>query len=222
MITITYARQSKPGAFALANTGGYNLNRGPSGDVNWGRRRADTLLNPDIGNSVNKWHMRRLFELHNVPMPKLVDPLMQHIEYPILGRKSYHTRKKGFYVCHNYNDVERAIQKGATHFMEYLVADNIREFRCHIFQGRSIRLSEKLFDEQLGDYVTIKPTYPKKPIREAAKQAVGALGLDFGAVDILSDGENVWVLEVNAAPGLGGSTPRVYMEAINQYMEERS
>lgn len=222
MTTITYARQSKPGAIALASQGMYRLNRGRSGDVNWGRRRADTLLNPDISNSVNKWHMRRLFERHDVPMPKLVDVLdEQEVTFPILGRKTYHTRKKGFYVCHNYNDVEKALQKGATHFMEYIRGADVKEFRCHIFNGKSIRLSEKSFDEELGDYVTIKPTYRKKPMREAAKKAVGALGLDFGAVDILSDGEQVWVLEVNAAPGLGGSTPRVYSEAINEYLNER-
>lgn len=221
MVTITYSGTSKPGAMMLASEGNYRLNRGSIGDVNWGRRRADTLLNPDISNSVNKWHMRRLFQRYDVPMPKLVDSLDEHITYPILGRKTFHTRKKGFYVCNSYDDVEKALQKGASHFMEYVRGDNIKEFRCHIFRGKSIRLSEKLFDEELSDYVTIKPTLNKKPMREAAKKAVGALGLDFGAVDILADGESVWVLEVNAAPGLGGSTPRVYTEAINKYLEER-
>ena len=44
----------------------------------------------------------------------------------------------------------------------------------------------------------------KRPIGviPAAKAAVAALSLDFGAVDIITKGTDVYVLEVNTAPGL--------------------
>jgi len=49
-----------------------------------------------------------------------------------------------------------------------------------------------------------------------ALAAVSALGLDFGAVDIIyNEHENqYYVLEVNTAPGLEGTTVEKYAEAF--------
>jgi glutathione synthase/RimK-type ligase-like ATP-grasp enzyme len=55
--------------------------------------------------------------------------------------------------------------------------------------------------------------------KENACLAVRALGLDFGAVDIIHgmDGE-FYVLEVNTAPGLTGTTLDKYVEQFQQYL----
>lgn len=60
-------------------------------------------------------------------------------------------------------------------------------------------------------------------IRDLAADAVKALGLDFGSVDIINavqpDGSRVLkVLEVNTASGLDGSSPRTVAEAFEQYL----
>lgn len=50
-----------------------------------------------------------------------------------------------------------------------------------------------------------------------AIQAVKALGLDFGAVDIVEDKKgNLYVLEVNTAPGLEGQTIVNYVDALRE------
>ncbi|CAN5950619.1 unnamed protein product [Sphagnum jensenii] len=50
---------------------------------------------------------------------------------------------------------------------------------------------------------------------EIAIAATTALGLDFGAVDIIEDkNEKLYVLEVNTAPGLEGKTVELYAEAF--------
>jgi D-alanine-D-alanine ligase-like ATP-grasp enzyme len=49
-------------------------------------------------------------------------------------------------------------------------------------------------------------------------EAVAALGLDFGAVDIIEDKEgNFYVLEINTAPGLEGHTVTSYAKAFHGY-----
>lgn len=54
-------------------------------------------------------------------------------------------------------------------------------------------------------------------VEQLAISAIEALGLDFGAVDIIKDNDgNVFVLEVNSAPGLGNADSlEAYTEAFN-------
>jgi carbamoylphosphate synthase large subunit len=236
-MVLCYSGKSAPSAQAIADEDDDIVTvRHGRGDVNWGRSCANARLNPDITNATNKRRMRELFREHDVPMPKLLSSGHSILdlrygfngwEYPIVGRPDTHSKKRGFWLCRNMADVDRAIRgtrrkRAATHFMEYVNAD--REYRVHIFQGRSIRVSEKdFFIDENGkrDYKTIKPTGEYAHVRAAAKKAVEALGLDFGAVDVLATDDKCWVLEVNAAPGLGGSMPRVYAEAFKRWYEKQ-
>lgn len=196
------------------------------GHINWGRANADTELNPDISNATNKGVMRKLFQEHGIPMPELYP--VWDLRFPCIGRPDRHMKGRGLWLCRNVDDVIRARRgtrrkRAATHFMEYVDASH--EYRVHIFQGKSIRISEKERgshgETAHGDYTTIKPTGNVRHVRKAAKKAVAALGLDFGAVDILADDNNCWVLEVNTAPGLGGTMPRVWADTFKQWEEER-
>lgn len=227
-MVITYSGRSRPSALKMAELSDtVELNRGWNGDINWGRNQANTKLNPDISNTTNKRKMRELFKEHGVPMPALTNMYQDYnnLPYPIVGRPDTHTKGRGFWRCNNVRDVLRAKagtrrKRAATHFMEYI--DAPREYRVHIFKGKSIRISEKAFtDETKKEYTTAKPQHPVKHVREAAKKAVAAVGLDFGAVDVLANDEQAWVLEVNAAPGLGGSMPQLYVDTFTKWLEEQ-
>lgn len=233
MLNIVYSGRSRPSAMKIAQESeDINIARTNDGDINWGRRTANTQLNPDINNCVNKRVMRELFAEHGVPMPKLLthgnvlyDAREMGIswDYPIVGRPDRHTKGRGFWLCDNFKDIEKALRgtrrkKAATHFMEYIDAPH--ELRVHIFLGKSIRISEK-DATAFHTYTTIKPTINVKKARKAAKQAVNALGLDFGTVDVLCETDGTpYVLEVNAAPGLGGSMPKVWAQAFLRWKED--
>lgn len=59
----------------------------------------------------------------------------------------------------------------------------------------------------------------KDEMVQIAIDAVKALGLDFGSVDIGTKGSEIIVFEVNTASGLTGSTIDDYKRAFNDYMD---
>src|SRR4029077_8667684 len=62
-----------------------------------------------------------------------------------------------------------------------------------------------------------------KALRDLAKAAIKALGLDFCAVDLAKLDNGKWiVLEVNRAPGLEGGTVTSYAPAIRSEMAGRA
>lgn len=107
-----------------------------------------------------------------------------------------------------------------------------REYRVHIFNGEVIDLVAKCKrngDIETGDYIrnhsmgyvfvrhgiTI-PDSVRSQLSSLAISAVSALGLDFGAVDIIRSMDNqLYVLEINTAPGLTGTTLQRYLNAIS-------
>lgn len=60
-------------------------------------------------------------------------------------------------------------------------------------------------------------------LEDCANNAVRALGLDFGAVDLIYNQrrDQVYVLEVNTAPGMEGETVEQYRESFSAYLRER-
>lgn len=239
---IAYSGKSAPSAHVIAAYGDddISIERRSYGhaDINWGRADTNATLNPNIENSTNKRVMRELFMEHGVPAPELSteQQVREHmlvyaneLYRKFIGRPDRHMKGRGFWVVDTLPTLEKALRgtkrkAPATHFMEYIEHDH--EYRVHIFKGRSIRISEKAWDEDdepmyRKSYTTVKPgpDAPIKALRKAARAAVRALGLDFGAVDIITNDDGVYVLEVNAAPGLGGSMPRVYAKTFKRWIE---
>lgn len=106
---------------------------------------------------------------------------------------------------------------------------NRREYRVHVFRDQVIGVMGKYLDypDQAGDgfiknvahgYRFRTPAKELKPSRtDAAIAAVKALGLDFGAVDlIIGDDDKEYILEVNTAPALAPLTFAKYIECFKR------
>jgi len=131
----------------------------------------------------------------------------------LVGRTETHVGGEGFFLVTSQRDFELARDHcHCTHFMKYIPTQ--REYRVHVFQGRVIGSGEKLMGENatslhirnVGTGWTFRYNQAERipnDIQNIATEAMQALGLDFGAVDVLkSVNNNFYVLEVNTAPGL--------------------
>lgn len=102
-----------------------------------------------------------------------------------------------------------------------------REFRIHVMNGTVTFVQQKKRADgaqERPEYSNVVRNYhtgwiyassdirPNDAAIRAAVNAVAALGLDFGAVDVITRRDDAWVLEVNTAPGLQGTNLSTYAE----------
>jgi glutathione synthase/RimK-type ligase-like ATP-grasp enzyme len=113
------------------------------------------------------------------------------------------------------------------------------EWRIHVFNGWVIDRQRKIRDpndmdrpanevdwnvrNRAGGFVYVRNTDEElwhDEISRVAIDAVDELGLDFGAVDVIwnQSRRQAYVLEVNTAPGVEGTTVERYAEAIREIM----
>lgn len=148
-----------------------------------------------------------------VPTPELettvgaIRWMLEERDRPLVGRPDHHRAGQGFHLCHDREDVRRAVRRGATHFLEFI--EDAREFRVHVAFDKSIKIAEKvgggghIRNSQNGWYFAYPQEFNHKlSLRRVAREAVKSLGLDFGAADVLYSKGKFYVLEVNAAPSL--------------------
>lgn len=107
------------------------------------------------------------------------------------------------------------------------------EYRVHVFRGKVIDVTQKArsssaeqVDNQIRNidhgwiFKRHGITVPKD-VETQAIAAVAALGLDFGGVDVIwnDQGKKAFVLEVNTAPGIEGTTLERYITAIKEALK---
>lgn len=96
------------------------------------------------------------------------------------------------------------------------------EYRVHVFDGEIIDYSKKVKRGDGSDLIKshdngwyfIREVRPRDGLIEMAKNVINAIGLDFGAVDIIRHDGKRYVLEVNTAVGLSEIGVKAYGDAI--------
>lgn len=105
-----------------------------------------------------------------------------------------------------------------------------KEFRVHVVGSKVIDTQRKIKDptrevktwkvrSHENGFIYVRGNIADDHSRDLlAISAVGALGLHFGAVDIIQDKAGVYyVLEINTAPGLEGQTVELYAQAFRDW-----
>ena len=237
-----YHRRSRPTGEVLARalnmeggegTGALVRAHAIDGLIRWGSR-MDTLadagttrvLNPAaaIERASNKLESLAILSDRGIPVPAWdTDPaaLVERSGFPILGRRTQHARGTDIVLCLQRRDY---IRRPRDYYVAYIPTN--REYRLHVAGGEVIRVQGKFLDVS-EDYLPWLRNYstghrfraPRRRLHNArlndAVGAVEALGLDFGAVDlIVADDGSHYVLEVNTSPSCSPLTGAAYCTAF--------
>lgn len=232
----------------LRSTKKYFINWGLGTQPTWVREDAGIFNLPNaVSNAVNKHTAFSIMEQRGVNVPlfstEKEDAVLWINEYrdKVACRTLLSSSGgNGLYVCSE----ESEFPEEAKLYVQYIRKD--KEYRVHIIKvnkepGFLIRRKRRLTSQELeargiternprvrnsangyifSDRLDI-PWDCEQAMKDQARAALEALGLDFGAVDIVlqKDTDIPFVLEVNTAPGLEGSTFNWYVEQLTKIIE---
>lgn len=214
--------------------------------INWGSSKSDrnleagVLLNSfaSVAKAANKLNTFQLFEDNGVPT----------VEWTTDSDQAYAWLEEGFDVvvrnklnghsgdgiairkAEDYREPNLLFPHGAPLFTKYTKKKD--EYRIHIFQGEVIFQQRKarkkdVPDEEVnwqvrnlaGGFIFANDGIDAPEcVKEAAKKAVQALGLDFGAADVGFKDDAAVVYEVNTACGLQGKNLESYVKKFMEFM----
>jgi hypothetical protein len=132
-------------------------------------------------------------------------------DFPWLARKKHHIKGKDIQVVKSYQEAE-AVRRARTHDFFSVWIPTKTEYRVWTF-NRVIAIYEKQFKGE-GEYegymrnrrfgfkfVKRDDLLDNRKLGSSCTKAVGAINMDFGAVDILESKDgHYYVLEVNSMP----------------------
>lgn len=240
-------RDSGHNVLLVRENGAYKPRKGDI-ILNWGNPRNPTWLNSNggyyflndpsaVSKAINKGIAFQELSTHDVPTVDYTPNIRDVNDWlnegdTVIGRQMVRASQgRGIHVITDASDIPQLP-------LYTKLIPKAREYRVHVFMGEVIDTQQKKRrrieeDEEVQDgiiknvangwvFCRDNITPPPDQINEVAISAVRALGLNFGAVDILSKDGEVYVLEVNTACGLEGTTLSTYINAINGYATTRT
>lgn len=199
------------------------------GVVNYGHGGASNLptLNARAGN-LNKYaelETLRAKGVQTVPFSRTPRDLAG----PIMGRRVHHTRGTDIVVFRNREEargrdfyttlIPKAAEYRVWAFRRLPIATYEKVLTYPAKYGRRGR-SKEVWNWRNGyAYQFRHPDTVAKDLKAIGVAAVEAMGLDFGAVDIIKGTDNqYYVLEINTAPGVEG--PRWGLSSLVNHIEK--
>lgn len=206
------------------------INWGSSTEPNWIFKQEQDINAPIyIGLAANKLESFNVFKGFGVTTPDFTEDINEAQSWINDG---YTVVVRHILSGHSGEGIEVVSEGILPHAPLYTKYKKKRhEYRVHVFQGEVIDTCQKkklteanragavntLIRNHSTGWVFCRDGVVPCPAREElAIKAIQALGLDFGAVDIIYNEheDQHYVLEVNTAPGLEGTTLAKYVKAI--------
>ena len=210
--------------------------------INWGAGTlpdqvvaCQTILNKPqaIRNASNKLKSFELFQEAGVTVPQFFTSKEQAVEYlsqnagsSIVCRTKLNGHSGDGIVIVGGDDAV----VDAPLYTAYVKKQE--EYRYHVFMGQVVDIQRKARKRDVpddavnwqvrnldGGFIFAREGVVASPVAsEEAIKAVAALGLDFGAVDLIYNAreDKYYVLEVNTAPGLAGTTLDGYKQRFQE------
>ena len=191
--------------------------------------RYDLELNTrqSVALASNKLRALQTLVAAEIPTPTFTGDLTQSIDQ--------FKNKDGFFYVRGANKEVRfdtQLQPGDLYVSKPVLFKR-REYRVHVFDGQVLAIYEKvpnepdrpaLFKSYNCSFKLCDPAISRcdETGQRIAVDAVRALGLVFGGVDVIRDKHgNFFVCEVNSAPGLNSTNLDRWVQAIRQYVTSR-
>lgn len=212
--------------------------------LNWGNSAfyrdmtyEDELFNhPDaVAKAVNKLEAFKTLDGH-CPIPKWTESAAEALEWldegvtVVVRNKLTGHSGEGIIICEPGGDQFKD-NLNAPLYTQYI--KKVYEYRLHVFRDKVFFVQRKarnldVPDEQVnwkvrnhanGFIFAHQGVDVANNVKQYAIDAVRVLGLDFGAVDIICTKRLEWyILEVNTACGLEGTTLEKYTEVFKEFV----
>jgi len=191
------------------------------------------FLNPpwNVHHASNKLECLYILNDNKVPIPTFTTDLRMAANWLaddaiVVERHKLRAHSgDGIRLCESEFDLQRAP-------LYTLYQKKTHEYRVHVLPDGTTVLNQKRRRKEIPDkdvcwkvrnydngFVYCRENVEENQrVKDVALQAVQALGLDFGAVDVIfhKPSDTVMVLEVNTAPGLEGSLLESYVKAFQE------
>mgnify|MGYP003480314164 FL=1 len=164
----------------------------------------------------NKMQARKQMEGAGCPVVPILN--VGHLginDFPVLVRPLKHHGGKNMKVFKEHGSLDVFMKKNnKDHYISPIINKD-KEYRVHFAYGKILGISEKpkpldgakiAWNHEDGNGFIYVPwdQWDLNLVKYCSK-ACTAMGLDFGAVDIMTKGNSYYILEVNTAPGLTGN-----------------
>ena len=225
--------QLSPSNSLIVNWGCGGNNFRPTQDFNIQAGSNVPRLNGNTNTATNKLEAFRAMNTAMITLPNYTASLNIARRWVAMGHRVYcRTNLRG----HSGEDIVMADQDNPPIQAPLYTKEVVKrhEFRFHVVGGQVIDGVRKAFradvaredrDRTIMNHAagsvfirsgrSLTEAHQDQELHQMCVRAVGAVGLDFGAVDVMSDSDgNYYVLEVNTAPGLEATTLERYSNAL--------
>lgn len=202
------------------------------GNSQWGTWKAPVINNPEtVRKASNKLSTLRSLSEAGVSIPKFTtDACIENLNYPIVCRTLLTSRSgNGIIIANNEEELVPAplytSYISGIEFRVHVVFDEVidyvqkKKLRTENLNARNIQFNPHIRNHLNGWIFARSDVDLPISARTTATEAVQALGLDFGAVDCIVDTDGAaYILEINTAPGLEGTTLEKYTQAFGELL----